>query len=264
MTEIPSLELNTGTQIPVVGFGTWQIPNGDEVAGAVSEALESGYRLIDTAKIYGNEAGVGQAIRKSVVPREELFVTTKLWPSDFGYESAKRAYDDSLDRLGLDYVDLYLMHWPSHDKKRRQNAWRALEEIYEEGLVKAIGVSNYMVEHLKEVISTSNTVPAVNQIEFHPYIYEEQKPVLELSKKHGITVEAYSPLSRGLGLDNITVNDIAERLRESPAQVVLRWAVQQGTIPIPKSATPERIRSNFEVFDFELSDEDMTALNSLS
>lgn len=264
MAEVPKLELNSGVEMPEFGFGTWQLSDGDEVINAVTGALNAGYRLIDTAKAYGNEKGVGQAVRKSHVPRQDIFVTTKLWPSDFGYDSAKKAFDASLERLGLEYVDLYLMHWPSRDSKRRQEAWRALAEIYKEGRAKAIGVSNYMVEHLDEVLNTSKVVPAVNQIEFHPYIYEKQQPVLELCKKHGIVVEAYSPLSRGLGLDNITVNDIAERAGRTPAQVVLRWAIQHDTIPIPKSATPERIRQNIKVFDFELSRDDMKRLDDLS
>lgn len=264
MIKIPRLGLNTGGEIPAIGFGTWQIAGGDETVKAVSEALNAGYRLIDTAKIYGNERGVGEAIRISHVPREEVFVTTKLWPSDFGYDSAKQAFVGSLRRLGLAYIDLYLMHWPSHDKDRRRDAWRALCEIYKDGRAKAIGVSNYDIEHLEEVLSTSDIVPAVNQIEFHPYIYEKQEPVLKKCAQHKIIVEAYSPLSRGLGLNNITVNDVAELTGRTPAQVVLRWALQHDTVPIPKSATPERIHDNIKVFDFELSSEDMRRLDDLS
>ncbi len=264
MAEIPQLELNTESKIPPIGFGTWQIEDGEEVIKSVSLALDSGYRLIDTARIYRNEKGVGEAIRKSSVPRSEIFVTTKLWPSDFGSDSARSAFDESLGRLGLEYVDLYLMHWPSRDSKRRNDAWQTLIEIKKEGRVKNIGVSNYMVEHLQDVLKNSDVVPSVNQIEFHPYIYEDQKPVLEFCKKHGIVVEAYSPLSRGLGLDNLTVNDVAHRVGKTPAQVVLRWALQHETVPIPKSVTTERIRENIQVFDFELSTKDMEMIDSLS
>ena len=264
MTRVTAIELNNGEKVPGFGFGTWQLEEGNEVLGATVEALKTGYRLIDTARIYGNERGVGEAIRRSGVPREEIFVTTKLWPSDFGYDSALRAFDESMQRLGLDYLDLYLIHWPGQDKQKRQEAWRALIELQKQKIVRSIGVSNYMVEHLQEVVKTSDVVPAVNQIEFHPYIYEEQKPVLDLCKKHDIVVEAYSPLSRGLGLNNITVNDIAQRLERTPAQVVLRWAIKHNTVPIPKSVHPERIKENFQVFDFELAAEDMKILDDLS
>ncbi len=248
--------------MPGFGFGTWNL-TGNECVEVTGEALRVGYRLIDTAKIYGNEVEVGEAIRKSSVPREEIFVTTKLWPNDFGYENALRAFDGSLERLGLEYIDLYLIHWPRSDKQKRQDSWRALCEIYKQGRAKSIGVSNYAVEHLKEAL-TSDAPPAVNQIEFHPYIYEEQRPILEFCKKHGIIVEAYSPLSQGHGLNSITVRDISERTGRTPAQVVLRWAIQHDTIPIPKSAHPERIKENIQVFDFELSADDMKMLDNLS
>ncbi len=250
--------------MPALGFGTWHLADGVEVIEAVAEALKVGYRLIDTAKYYGNERGVGEAVRKSSVPREEIFVTTKLWPSDFGYESALRAFDESLSKLGLEYVDLYLIHWPGNEKAKRQGSWKALLEIYKQGRVKSIGVSNYSVEHLKEVLAASDVVPAVNQIEFHPYIYEKQRLTLEFCETYGIVVEAYSPLSRGLGLDNITVNDIAQRIGKTPAQVVLRWAIQHGSVPIPKSSHLQRMRENIKVFDFELSTEDMKRLDDLS
>ncbi len=261
---MPDIKLNNGVKMPSFGFGTWNLAEGEEVINSVSEALNAGYRLIDTARIYSNERGVGQAVRKSIVPREEIFVTTKLWPGDFGFDSALQAFDESLNRLRLEYIDLYLVHWPGHDANRRQESWRALTEINGKGLTKSIGVSNYMVEHLEELLETSNVVPAVNQIEFHPYIYNEQRPVLEFCQQHKIVIEAYSPLTQGRGLDSITVRDIAERMDRTPAQVVLRWAIQHGTVPIPKSATPERIRENIEVFDFELSAEDMKTLDELS
>lgn len=257
------LKLNSGTTMPHFGFGTWNL-NGRECVESTGEALRIGYRLLDTAKIYGNETEVGEAVRKSSVPREEIFVTTKLWPSDFGHDQALQAFDESLERIGLEYIDLYLIHWPRSDKGKRQGSWRALRELYKQGHAKSIGVSNYSVENLEEVLSTSDVPPAVNQIEFHPYIYEEQRPILEFCKQHGIVVEAYSPLSQGHGLDSITVRDIAARAGKTPAQVVLRWAVQHGTIPIPKSAHAERIKENFEVFDFELPAEDIKMLDDLS
>jgi diketogulonate reductase-like aldo/keto reductase len=259
----PNVKLNNRKTMPVFGFGTWHLVEGTETIEAVKEALDAGYRLIDTAKVYGNEYSVGRAIRQSHVPREQIFVTTKLWPSDFGYDNTLRAFDDSLDRLGLEYIDLYLIHWPRDDSYKRQESWRALIEIYKQKLAKSIGVSNYRVEHLVEAMK-SDVPPAVNQIEFHPYIYEEQLPILDFCKKKGIVVEAYSPLARGHGLDSITLRDVQERTGRTPAQILLRWAIQHGTVPIPKSAHPERIRENFEVFDFELSSEDMKRLDDLS
>jgi len=262
--DIPTIKLNTEARIPIIGFGTWNLAEGDEVVGAVSDALTTGYRLIDTAKVYSNEHGVGEAVRKSSVPREEIFVTTKLWPGDYGYEGALKAFEDSLQRLGFEYVDLYLLHWPGKDSGKRQEAWQALLQIHKEGRAKNIGVSNYSVEHLEELLKSSEKPPAVNQIEFHPYIYEEQRPILEFCKKYKVVVEAYSPLSGGHALNSITLTDIAERMGKSPAQVLIRWAIQHGTIPIPKSATPERIKSNIKVFDFSLSPADMNNLDELS
>ena len=256
------IKLNNGIKMPGFGFGTWNL-TGEECVEATGEALRVGYRLLDTARIYGNEREVGEAIRKSSVPREDVFLTTKLWPNDFGYENVLRAFDESLERLGLEYIDLYLIHWPRSDKQKRQESWRALQELAKQGLAKSIGVSNYNIEHLEEAMA-SGTTPAVNQIEFHPYIYEEQRPILEFCKKRGIVVEAYSPLSQGHGLNSITVRDISERTGKTPAQVLLRWAIQHGTIPIPKSTHPERIKENFLVFDFELSADDMNMLDDLS
>jgi diketogulonate reductase-like aldo/keto reductase len=250
-------------KLPKIGFGTWEI-TGQECVDAVTEALKTGYLLVDTAKIYGNESEVGKALRQSTVPREDILVTTKLWPSDFGYDNTLQAFDDSLGRLGLDYIDLYLIHWPREDKKARHESWRAMEELKKQKLAKNIGVSNFQVSHLKDLLAASDTLPAVNQIEFHPYIYHEQKSILDFCRRHKIAVEAYSPLSRGHGMDSITAMDIAERSGRTPAQILLRWAVQHGTVPIPKSAHAERIRENFNIFDFELSEEDVELLNSLS
>ncbi|MEX0881757.1 MAG: aldo/keto reductase [Candidatus Saccharimonadales bacterium] len=256
------VKLNNSEKMPAFGFGTWNL-TGSKCVESTGEALRVGYRLLDTARIYGNETEVGEAIRQSPIPREDIFITTKLWPNDFGYETALRAFDESLERLMLEYIDLYLIHWPRDDKEKRQQSWLALVELAKQGLAKSIGVSNYGIEHLEETLN-SGFAPAVNQIEFHPYIYEEQRPILEFCKKHSIIVEAYSPLSQGHGLNSITVRDISERTGRTPAQVVLRWAVQHDTIPIPKSAHAERIRENFKVFDFELSTDDMKMLDELS
>jgi diketogulonate reductase-like aldo/keto reductase len=258
---IPSIKLNTGAHMPAIGFGTWQILQGGRSRNAVSEALEVGYRLLDTARIYGNEKAVGDAVKASGLPREDLFVTTKLWNSDQGYDSAIDAFDDSLGRLGLDYVDLYLIHWPASE--RRHDAWRALLDIHNVGRAKAIGVSNYMVEHLEQVLKRSEVVPAVNQIEFHPFIYQRHKPVLDFCKAHGIVVEAYSPLAQTRQMQQPTIVEIAKRRNKTPAQVMLRWAIQHDTVPIPKSTHGQRMHENLAVFDFELSAADMQLLDHL-
>ncbi len=253
----------TGAEIPDIGFGPWQIEEGEAVIDAVNYAIDAGYRLIDTAKIYGNERGVGKAVAGSDVAREEIFVTTKLWNGDQGYESALDTFDESLDKLGLDYIDLYLIHWPGHDPGRRQQSWKALCEIYGEGRAKAIGVSNFQIEHLEGLLKDSSVVPTVNQIEFHPFIYEQQKPILDFCQSRGIIVEAYSPLARG-GVNHPLLREIAGTYSKSPAQVMLRWAIQHGTVPIPKSETKNRIKENLEVFGFELSSEDMQRIDGLS
>lgn len=257
--DIPKLQLNSGSKIPAIGFGTWNI-TGSDALGAVGHALKTGYRLIDTAKIYGNETEVGRAVGASGVSRGDVFVTTKLWPSDFVI--AAEACSESIDRLGLKYLDLYLIHWP--DGKQRNTAWQALRELKKDGKVRAIGVSNYTVEHLKELLEESEEPPAVNQIEFHPFIYREQQPVLEFCRLHSIAVQAYSPLAQGQGMDIRPITSIAAAHGKTAAQIMLRWAIQHGTVPIPKSATPARIESNLQVFDFELTDKDMAALDNLS
>jgi methylglyoxal/glyoxal reductase len=257
--EIPKLQLNSGSKIPAIGFGTWKL-RGREGEDSTVHALKTGYRLIDTAKIYGNEEEVGKAVSECGISRGDIFVTTKLWPSDFVF--VHQAFKDSLEKLGLDYIDLYLIHWPNGSE--RKIAWEALIEIKKELKVRAIGVSNYTVEHLKELLSESDEVPAVNQIEFHPFIYKEQKPVLDFCRLHSIIIEAYSPLAQGHGLNNRTIAGIASTHSKSAAQVMLRWAIQHGTVPIPRSSNPQRIESNFQVFDFELTDDDMAALDDLS
>lgn len=258
--DIPSLELNTGAKIPTIGFGTWKL-SPEEARSSVAEAIKAGYRLIDTARIYRNEDGVGQGIKDGGLSRNELFVTTKLWPEDFGYDSGLDAFDKSLERLGLDYLDLYLLHWPHSDA--RKEAWRALAEIHKQGKSKAVGVSNYMVDDLEELLAESELLPAVNQIEFHPFIYRRQQLVLELCKKHGIVVEAYSPLTIGRSIDHPGITKVAKECGQSNAQVILRWCIQQGTVPIPRSTNPDHIKENLDVFGFELSDEHVAELSRL-
>jgi diketogulonate reductase-like aldo/keto reductase len=254
--------LNTGRKLPVIGFGTWQIGSDENAKEAVLTALEVGYRIIDTARIYGTERGVGEAIRESGLKREDIFVTTKLWNDDQGYDRTLKAYEQSLEKLGLEYVDLYLIHWPATAK--RHDSWRAMEQLLEEGRIKAAGVSNYTIDHLEDLTRRSDLVPAVNQVEFHPFIYEQQRAVLEYCRQQGILLEAYSPLNRlGRSL-HPTIKEIAGRLEVSPQQVGLRWCIQHGALPLPRSANPTHIASNFDISDFQLSTEDMHALDSLS
>jgi diketogulonate reductase-like aldo/keto reductase len=255
--------LNSGRQMPRLGFGTWNLRDGEEAVGAVTEALHVGYRMIDTAMIYGNEASVGKAIADSGINREEIFVVTKLWNSDQGYETAHQAFELSLHKLGMDYVDLYLIHWPGHDLRDRADSWRAMSELFRDGKARSIGVSNFMVEHLEEFSRAGTTVPAVNQIEFHPLVYKEQKPVLEYCRQNGIAVQAYSPLAGNDVLNNPTVKKVAGSTGRTPAQVLLRWCIQHGTVPLPKSAHAQRIRENFDLFDFELGPSDMKLLDGL-
>lgn len=253
--------LSNGQKIPAIGFGTWEIKPSDAF-DAVNNAIATGYRLIDTAKIYGNEKEVGEAVQFSDVPRDELFVTTKLWNEDQGYDSTREAFETSMEKLGLDYLDLYLIHWPA--TARRADSWRAMRDMNDEGLVKAIGVSNFTVRHLEELKSDSLPVPHVNQVEFHPFIYEQQKELLDYCREHNILIEAYSPLSRAVKLDNEVIKRIADTTGKTISQVILRWCVQHGTVPLPRSTNPEHIQENLDIFDFELSDDDMSALNSLS
>ncbi|MDJ0344319.1 aldo/keto reductase [Streptomyces sp. H10-C2] len=247
--------------MPQLGFGVWQVPD-DEATAAVSTALEAGYRSIDTAAIYGNEEGTGKAIAASGVPREELFITTKLWNSAHGFDKALSAFDDSLAKLGLDYADLYLIHWPTPARDLYSDTWRALEKIHADGRAKAIGVSNFGPAQLRRVLDEGSVVPAVNQVELHPDF--AQAPLRAFHAEHGIATEAWSPLGQGKGLlDEPVIAAIAERYGRSPAQVVLRWHLQLGNVVIPKSVTPSRIRENIDVFDFELSADDIAALTGL-
>ncbi len=251
------ITLNNGVKIPIFGLGTYKAKSGGETERAVLSALEVGYRHIDTAAIYGNEEDVGKALHKSEVPREEIFVTTKLWNRDHGYESALNAFEKSLKRLKLDYVDLYLIHWPVEEL--RLETWKALEKIYKEGKARAIGVSNYMQWHLDELLPVAEFVPAVNQIEFSPYLY--QKDLQQFCEERGIKIEAYSPLTKGKKLDDPRLKQIAQKYNKTTAQILLRWAVQKGTIVLAKSSKYERILENASIFDFEISQQDMKTLD---
>ncbi|MFF1911515.1 aldo/keto reductase [Streptomyces sp. NPDC058239] len=261
MSKVPSITLNNGVEMPQLGFGVWQVPD-DEAAKAVATAIESGYRSIDTAAIYENEEGTGRAVAASGVAREELFVTTKLWNADQGYDSTLRAFDTSLDKLGLDYVDLYLIHWPVPAKDAYIDTYKAIEKIYSEGRAKAIGVSNFLPEHLERLVGETSVVPAINQIELHPQLQQAESRAFHA--KHGIATEAWSPLGQGKGLLEVpTVVAIAQKHGRTPAQVVLRWHIQTGNVVIPKSVTPSRIVENLDVFGFELDADDLAAFTAL-
>lgn len=256
-----AVELNHGGPIPLFGLGTFRSPEGQATQDAVRWALDAGYRHIDTAAIYGNEADVGAAIREHDVARDDVFVTTKLARADHGYDAALRAFEASLDRLGLDAVDLYLVHWPGGGP--RNESWRALEEILESGRARAIGVSNYMVDHLKEVLDQGSVVPAVNQFELHPFNFGSRRDVVEVCRDHGIAVEGYSPLAKARRMEHGTLTGIAGDHGKTPAQVMIRWALQHDIVTIPKSNQRDRILENADVFDFELADEEMTRLDGL-
>jgi 2,5-diketo-D-gluconate reductase A len=260
VTEVPAVTLHDGVEIPQLGFGVFQIPP-EETQEAVEEALAVGYCHIDTAAAYGNEAGVGAAIAATGVDREQAFVTTKLWNSEQGYDSALRAFDQSLERLGTDYVDLYLIHWPRPERDLFVETWRAFERIREEGRVRSIGVSNFRVEDLERLGEEAELRPTVNQIELHPRFQQAEQRAW--NEEHGIATEAWSPLAQGDLLRDGTIETVAAHHDRTPAQVILRWHLQIGNVVIPKSATPERIRENFEIFDFELSEDDMAALERL-
>jgi 2,5-diketo-D-gluconate reductase A len=259
-TQIPTLTLNNGIEIPQLGFGVFQVPDA-ETRAAVTSALEAGYRSIDTAAIYGNEAGVGQAIADSGIDRDELFVTTKLWNADQGYDSTLQAFDASLAKLGLDFVDLYLIHWPTPARDLYGESWRAIEKLVADGRIRAAGVSNFQPAHLRRLLDGGSLVPAVNQIELHPGL--QQNELRALHTELGIVTEAWSPLAQGAVLDEPALTAIAERHGKSAAQVVLRWHLQLGNVVIPKSVTPSRIRENADVFDFALTDDELTAIGAL-
>ena len=253
------VKLNNGVEMPMLGLGVWQTAQGVETQRAVKSALDVGYRLIDTAKLYANERDVGIAVRESGIPREEVFVTTKLWNTDHGFESAIKAFNRSLHELGFDYVDLYLIHWPV--APLRGDSWRALVQISEEAKCRAIGVSNYTISHLEGVLRDSSIVPAVNQVEFSPFLYQEE--LMGFCRDHKIQVEAYSPLTKGVRLGDPKLRPFAAKYHKTSAQILIRWALQHNIVVIPKSSKPERILENGQVFDFEISSTDMKMLDSL-
>lgn len=265
------LTLSNGVGIPILGFGTYKMEDDEIVLNSVREAIKAGYRHIDTASFYKNEENVGNGIREGLkhtgLKKKDIFVTTKVWNTEQGYENTLNAFNNSLQRLNMDYVDLYLIHWPvTKDyadtwQSRIKETWKAMEKLYKEGKIRAIGVSNFLVHHLEELMSNCEIKPMVNQIEFHPG--HNQKETIKFCKKHEIVVEAWSPLGRGVILENEFLSEIAKRYNRTIAQICLRWIIQQGIVALPKSVTLERIKSNFEIFDFELSEEDMDKITNM-
>jgi 2,5-diketo-D-gluconate reductase A len=261
MSDVPGIELNNGTTIPQLGFGVFQIDPSD-TAEAVTTALEAGYRHIDTAQMYGNEAEVGEAIAKSDIPRDQLWITTKCNNSNHGYDDAQTALDESLQKMGLDHVDLYLIHWPLPGKDLYVETWKGFEKAQSDGKARTIGVSNFQPHHLDRLLEETDTVPAVNQIELHPHM--QQAGLRSYHERHGIRTEAWSPIGQGRGLlDAPELSEIAQAHGKSPAQVVLRWHLQIGNIVFPKSSTAERIRENYAIFDFELTDDQVETINGM-
>jgi 2,5-diketo-D-gluconate reductase A len=259
-TSVPYRDLNDGNRIPQLGFGVFQVPL-DETASAVAHALRSGYRSIDTAAIYRNESGVAKAIADSGIERDQLYITTKLWNDQQGADRVPAAFEDSLERLGLDYVDLYLIHWPVPSADRFVDTWRAFIDLQRSGRARSIGVSNFRAHDLERIVQSTGVVPAVNQIELHPRL--AQRELRRMHQELGIATEAWSPLGQGTLIDDDTIVEIAEAHDRTPAQVILRWHIQLGNVVIPKSVTPERIEQNFNLFDFELGDDDMQAIDEL-
>lgn len=260
MTIRDTIQLHNGVKMPRLGFGVFKVEEGSEVVESVKTALEIGYRSIDTAAIYRNEEGVGQAIQESNIPREELFITTKVWNKDQGYENTLKAFEDSLEKLGLDYVDLYLIHWPVEEMYK--DTWRAIEELYESGKSRAIGVCNFNVHHLKDLMEDADVKPMVNQIELHPKLTQEE--VRTFCNDHNIVVEAWSPLMHGKLLEHPVLKEIGDKYNKTPAQVILKWDLQHDIVTIPKSVNPSRIRENCALFDFTLTEEDMLTIDALN
>ena len=261
MSTVPSLVMNNGLQIPQLGFGVFLVPP-EETKQAVTEALDAGYRLIDTAQGYRNEEGVGAAIAESDVPRDELFITTKLTNSEQGYDTTLAAFDGSMDKLGIDVLDLFLIHWPLPMFDQYVETWRAFEKLLADGRVRSIGVSNFEIPHLQRLLAETDVTPAVNQIELHPEFPQED--LREFHQQHGILTESWGPLGQGKGLlENPQIVEVAQRKDRTPAQVVLRWHVQLGCVVIPKSVNPDRIRENINIFDFELDDADMAEISKV-
>jgi 2,5-diketo-D-gluconate reductase A len=260
VSNVPNLTLNDGNTIPQFGLGVWQVPNA-KAATAIRTAIEAGYRSVDTAALYRNEQGVGDAVAAADVPREDLFITTKLWGSDQSYDGALRGFDESIRKLRLEYVDLYLIHWPPRTGTSYVDAWKAFEKLKADGRVRSIGVSNFHISHLRRLADETETVPSVNQIELHPRRPQEQ--LREFHAAHGILTEAYSPLDQGRLVRDRTIGGIAQKYGRTAAQIILRWHIQLGNRIIPKSVTPDRIRENINVFDFELADDDLQAISEL-
>lgn len=254
----PSVRLNSGMEMPALGFGTWNIAEGEKAYTAVSEALRAGYRHIDTAHMYGNERSVGRAVRDSAFRREEIFVTTKLLPTDI--LRPEKAFYESLEKLDIGYIDLYLIHWPVPEMP--SSVWRALQNVHAEKLARSIGVSNYGIGDIEKLLAYATVPPAVNQIKFSPFDYQQE--VLKLCKERDIAVEAYSPLTRGSHLGDAAVAGIAQKYGKTPAQVMLRWCVEHGAVPLPKTTRPERMRENLAIFDWKLDEPDVAALDELS
>ncbi|MFD0826201.1 aldo/keto reductase [Neobacillus sp. M.A.Huq-85] len=256
--------LNNGVKMPWLGIGVFKVEEGPELVNAIRTAIKHGYRSVDTAAIYGNEEGVGQGIREGLqeagISREELFVTSKVWNSDLGYESTLAAYETSLQKLGLEYLDLYLIHWPVEGKYKE--AWRALETLYKEGRVKAIGVSNFQIHHLEDLMKDAEIKPVINQVEYHPRL--TQKALQEFCREHDIQLEAWSPLMQGELLDNPVLKEIASKYQKSAAQIILRWDLQNGVVTIPKSTKEHRIVENASVFDFKLTKDEMDQIDQLN
>lgn len=260
-----NVTLNNGLEMPLVGYGVFRVPDGDDLADAVKTAIAKGYRSIDTAQVYRNEESVGRGIRAAIdeglVAREELFVTSKVWNDGLSYEETLAAYASSLEKLGLDYLDLYLIHWPGLDTNYIE-AYKALEKIYQDGCVRSIGVSNFHVHHLEHLLKETTVIPVINQIEFHPHLTQEE--VRNYCKEHRIQVEAWSPLMNGSLLEEALIQQLASKYNKTPAQIVLRYDVQHGVVTIPKTMTPSRMTENLDVFDFALADEEMAQLDAMN
>ncbi len=253
-------KLHNGTEMPYIGLGVYLMKEEDEAAAAIKYAIKHGYRSIDTAHIYGNEQTVGKAIKESGVPREELFITTKVWNTDQGYDSTLKAFEQSMEKLDMEYLDLYLIHWAVKDKYK--DTWRALERLYDEKVVKAIGVCNFQIHHLEDLAANSNEKPVVNQVELHPRLTQE--PLREYCEQHDIAIEAWSPIARGRLLEEPTLKHLADKHGKTTAQIILRWHLQNGHIIIPKSVREERIRENADLFEFELTMSEMNEINALN
>lgn len=260
MGKVPSKILNNGVEMPYLGLGVFKMTNRDETLQAIQKAIEVGYRHIDTASLYQNEEEVGEAVRNSNIPREQFFITTKVWNNDQGYDETLRAFEKSLKRLGMDYVDLYLTHWPV--KEKFVDTYRAIERLYEEKLIRVPGVSNHHEHHLEKIFAVANVKPMVNQVELHPYLTQES--LRAFCAEHNVAVTAWSPLGRGKLLNDPIIDEIAKKYGKTIAQVILRWHYQNDVIIIPKSVTPSRIEENFHIFDFELTNEDMDTISKLN